>query len=110
MLFRSGSVIIPAFALGRTQEVLYHLSQLVDEGELDPKAVFLDSPMAIQATDIYRQASAEHDEDLLELVEQLEPEAAAKIIRDALDRPLTVPRTQRELAAAEAELALLNTL
>ena len=67
---RGGTVIIPAFALGRTQEVLYHLSQLVDDGELDPRAVFLDSPMAIKATDIYRQATAEHDEDLKELVEQ----------------------------------------
>ncbi len=67
---RRGMVIIPAFALGRTQEVLYHLSALVDDGLLDPKAVFLDSPMAIQATDLYRQASSEHDEDLRELVEQ----------------------------------------
>jgi len=67
---RKGTVIIPAFALGRTQEVLYHLSQLVDDGELDPNVVFLDSPMAIKATDLYDKATAEHDEDLLELVEQ----------------------------------------
>jgi metallo-beta-lactamase family protein len=67
---RGGTVIIPAFALGRTQEVLYHLSQLADEGALDPEVVFLDSPMAIKATDLYAQATAEHDEDLLELVEQ----------------------------------------
>ena len=67
---RGGMVIIPAFALGRTQEVLYHLSALVDDGLLDPTAVFLDSPMAIKATDIYKQAESEHDEDLRELVEQ----------------------------------------
>jgi metallo-beta-lactamase family protein len=67
---RDGTLIIPAFALGRTQEVLYHLSQLVDDGDLDPDAVFLDSPMAIKATEIYDQAAAEHDEDLVELVEQ----------------------------------------
>ncbi len=67
---RRGMVIIPAFALGRTQEVLYHLSALVDDGLLDPKAVFLDSPMAIKATEIYEQAKSEHDEDLRELVEQ----------------------------------------
>ncbi len=65
-----GTVIIPAFALGRTQEVLYHLSQLANAGTLDPKDVFLDSPMAIKATDLYAQATAEHDEDLVELVEQ----------------------------------------
>ena len=74
---RGGTVIIPAFALGRTQEVLYHLSQLVDDGDLDPEAVFLDSPMAIKATDIYDQAEAEHDEELVELAEQhLDPLAA----------------------------------
>jgi metallo-beta-lactamase family protein len=74
---RGGTVIIPAFALGRTQEVLYHLSQLVEDGDLDPDAVFLDSPMAIKATEIYDQAEAEHDEDLLELAEQhLDPLAA----------------------------------
>ena len=67
---RGGMVIVPAFALGRTQEVLYHLSQLVDDGDLDPNDVFLDSPMAIRATELYSQAKAEHDEDLQELVEQ----------------------------------------
>ncbi len=63
---RGGSVIIPAFALGRTQEVLYHLSHLVERDELDPDDVFLDSPMAIKATDLYQQAKQEHDEDLAE--------------------------------------------
>ena len=67
---RGGMVIIPAFALGRTQEVLYHLSALVDDKLLDPNDVFLDSPMAIKATDIYEQAVSEHDDDLRELVEQ----------------------------------------
>ena len=60
--------IIPAFALGRTQEVLYHLSVLADDGYLDPSSVFLDSPMAISATELYERASREHDEELAELV------------------------------------------
>ncbi len=67
---RGGFVIIPSFALGRTQEVLYHLSALVDDGDLDPDDVFLDSPMALAATDLYDRATAEHDEDLAELVRQ----------------------------------------
>lgn len=67
---RGGSVVIPAFALGRTQEVLYHLAGLVESGDLNPKDVFLDSPMAIKATDLYRQASQEHDEDLAEAIER----------------------------------------
>lgn len=61
---RGGVVVIPAFALGRTQEVLYHLSALADQGKLDPRRVFLDSPMGIDATDIYDKAEAEHDEEL----------------------------------------------
>lgn len=65
---RGGMVIIPAFALGRTQDVLYYLSKLVDAGRLAPSTVFLDSPMAIEATQIYDRAEAEHDEDLQALV------------------------------------------
>jgi metallo-beta-lactamase family protein len=65
---RGGSVLIPAFALGRTQDVLYHLSTLVDAGRLDGRAVFLDSPMAIRATEIYRQATPEFDEELRERI------------------------------------------
>jgi metallo-beta-lactamase family protein len=61
---RGGMVIIPAFALGRTQDVLYYLSALADSGRLDPATVFLDSPMALEATRIYERAESEHDEEL----------------------------------------------
>lgn len=65
---RGGFVLVPAFALGRTQDLLYHLSQLVDRGELSEGDVFLDSPMAIRATEIYRQSAPEFDEEMRELV------------------------------------------
>lgn len=65
---RRGKVIVPAFALGRTQEVMYYLSELVDDGRLDPGTVFLDSPMAISATELYDRAQKEHDEDFAEMV------------------------------------------
>ena len=68
---RGGTVMIPAFALGRTQEILYHLASMADAGELDPSAVFLDSPMAISATDLYRRAKREHDEEMRQLVEEV---------------------------------------
>lgn len=67
---RGGKVVIPAFALGRSQEVLYHLSELVEEGVFEPDVVFLDSPMALKATDLYERATAEHDEELAQLVEE----------------------------------------
>lgn len=60
---RGGSVLIPAFALGRTQDLLFHLSEISLSGGVDPDAVFLDSPMAIKATEIYRQATPEFDEE-----------------------------------------------
>ena len=48
-----GNVLIPSFALGRTQEVLFWIGKLYREGSLKQKHVFLDSPMAIAASDIY---------------------------------------------------------
>ncbi len=50
-----GNVIVPAFAVGRTQEVLYHLHRLTREGRLSDLKVFVDSPMATEATRITRQ-------------------------------------------------------
>ncbi|MCG7600870.1 MBL fold metallo-hydrolase [Halomonas sp. McH1-25] len=51
-----GNVLIPAFAVGRTQEILYHLSVLYHEGRLRQQLVFLDSPMAIKVTELYHRA------------------------------------------------------
>jgi len=51
-----GNVFIPAFALGRTQELLYCLGQLYHEGRLKQHRVFLDSPMASSITDIYNDS------------------------------------------------------
>ncbi|WP_163831988.1 MBL fold metallo-hydrolase RNA specificity domain-containing protein [Spartinivicinus ruber] len=48
-----GNVFIPAFAVGRTQELLFYLGRLHHEGVLDNWHVYLDSPMAIQVTRIY---------------------------------------------------------
>lgn len=53
---RGGNVIIPTFALERSQEILYLLKRAVSIGRLPPKLpVYLDSPMAISATEIYRR-------------------------------------------------------
>jgi len=70
---RRGVVIVPAFALGRSQEILYYMAELVEEGKLDPNVVFLDSPMAIKATKIYDNAVGEHDEELQELDDVIDP-------------------------------------
>jgi len=55
-LHRGGNVIIPTFALERSQEILYFLREGIDRGRLPPTLpVFLDSPMAISATEIMRR-------------------------------------------------------
>ena len=80
---RGGVVVIPAFTLGRTQEVLYYLSALVESGRLDPSVVYLDSPMAISATELYDRAEAEHDEDLKALAEGGSDPLSADLFRRA---------------------------
>ena len=50
---RGGTVIIPAFAVGRAQSLLFHLHQLKMAGELQRVPVFLDSPMALDASEIF---------------------------------------------------------
>ena len=51
---RGGKVIIPAFAVGRTQELVYYLHQMVDSGDTPRVPVFVDSPLAVNASDIFR--------------------------------------------------------
>jgi len=57
---RGGSVLIPAFAVGRAQSILYLLAKLADEQKIPPLPIYLDSPMAISVTDIYRRFTHYH--------------------------------------------------
>jgi metallo-beta-lactamase family protein len=50
---RGGKLIIPAFAVGRTQEIVYALDQLWNEGRLPPIATYVDSPLAVSATAVF---------------------------------------------------------
>lgn len=58
---RGGKVIIPSFAVGRTQEALYILRKLEKQGRLPNIPIYLNSPLAIDATDIYEQFMHEHN-------------------------------------------------
>lgn len=60
---RNAPILIPAFAVGRTQEVLYLIRELEDAGKIPSIPVVVDSPMAAQATQIYNRWSEEHDEE-----------------------------------------------
>ncbi len=50
-----GNILIPAFAVGRTQEIIFYLGELYQRGKLDQQAVYLDSPMAIDTTEVYQR-------------------------------------------------------
>jgi metallo-beta-lactamase family protein len=66
---RRGALVIPAFALGRTQELLWTLRQLEDERRIPELPVFVDSPMAIDVTEIYARHPEDHDLEMAQLVE-----------------------------------------
>jgi metallo-beta-lactamase family protein len=58
---RGGTVVIPSFAVGRTQELLYLFRELIEEDRMSSLPIHVDSPMAIDVTDIYMRHKEEHD-------------------------------------------------
>jgi len=60
---RGGSIVIPAFAIGRTQTFMYYLRQLEDQQRIPRVPVYVDSPMALSATDLYLKHKEDHDLD-----------------------------------------------
>ena len=65
-----GNVLIPSFAVGRTQDLIYYLGQFYQQGRLPQQAVFLDSPMAIRANQIYSRFHDQFDEQDRALIQQ----------------------------------------
>jgi metallo-beta-lactamase family protein len=63
---RGGKVVIPAFAIGRVEEVLYWLKRLEEAGEIPVVPVFVDSPMAVDALAYYARRVTELDDDMRE--------------------------------------------
>lgn len=57
---RHGCILIPAFSVGRTQNMLMYIKDMMTEKLIPEMEVFMDSPMAIAATDIYRNHTADH--------------------------------------------------
>ncbi len=88
---RGGNVVIPAFAVGRTQEILYELNPYAEAGELKGIKCFVDSPMAISAIDIYRHHPECYDSETCELLKHGD---------DPLEFPGTVYTRSRENSKA----------
>jgi len=65
---RKGKIIIPAFSVGRTQEIVYVLHQLSAEGKIDHVPVFVDSPLSINVTEVFRKHPECFDRDTLAVI------------------------------------------
>src|SRR5207302_4664626 len=66
---RGGKVLVPAFSLGRTQTIVYFLHQLMSDGRLPELPVFVDSPLALAATEVFRLHPECFDEETARLLE-----------------------------------------
>jgi metallo-beta-lactamase family protein len=86
---RGGALVVPAFAVGRTQELIYHLRALEEAARIPRLPTFVDSPMAIEATELY----CAHPEDL-------DPEAARPVLSGAC--PLHTARFQLTRSVEES--------
>ncbi len=65
-----GNIIIPSFALERSQEILYHLNELFLRKEIPPVPVFLDSPMAIRITEVFKRHADLFDKEMMKRLRQ----------------------------------------
>ena len=65
-----GVLLVPSFAIGRTQEVVWELDRLIDAGEIPLLPLYLDSPMASKASDIYRRHPDYYDEETARLLRE----------------------------------------
>ena len=63
-------LVIPAFSVGRTQQILYYLNRLTEEGRMPPTPVYLDSPLSLKATKIYTRHRECYDEDASDILRQ----------------------------------------
>jgi len=81
----AGALIIPSFAIGRTQELMYYFRKLQDQGRMPRIPIYIDSPMAVSVTRVYAAAREELDDEMVASVEagrsELEPDGVI-FVRD----------------------------
>ncbi|UCD09675.1 MAG: MBL fold metallo-hydrolase, partial [Dehalococcoidales bacterium] len=67
---KGGNIIVPSFALQRAQEILYYMNELVIEDRIPDIPVFLDSPMAIRVTEVFKKHRELYDQEMMQLVSE----------------------------------------
>jgi metallo-beta-lactamase family protein len=75
-IVRKGRVIIPAFAVGRTQELVYQIHRMIENGDIPEIPVFVDSPLAIRASNIFREHPEYFDEETQKFIAEDKHQAA----------------------------------
>ena len=83
---RGGALLIPAFAVGRTQEIVYLIRELEDEKRIPVLPVRVDSPMAAAATRVYNQRTEEHDEEYASILAQRRHPIRTRLMQTASTR------------------------
>ena len=66
---REGKLLIPSFAVGRTQELAYRLNQMWETGDLPPLDVYIDTPLGVRTTEVYRLHPECYDREMLRRLE-----------------------------------------
>ncbi|MBK8618268.1 MAG: MBL fold metallo-hydrolase [Anaerolineales bacterium] len=67
---RGGKVIVPAFAVGRSQELVFYLNQMMESGEVPRVPVYVDSPLAVNATEVFKRHLECFDEETAKFVRE----------------------------------------
>lgn len=66
---RGGSIVMPSFAVGRTQQLVYTLHKLSDQGDIPRLPIFVDSPLAVNATSVFRLHPEAYDDEIRAFME-----------------------------------------
>jgi metallo-beta-lactamase family protein len=92
-----GVLLVPSFAIGRTQEVVWELDRLIDEGAIPTLPLYLDSPMASKASDVYRHHTDYFDEETARLLRdgQTPLDYPAQVITNDVKESQAIARAQR---------------
>jgi metallo-beta-lactamase family protein len=92
-----GVLLVPSFAIGRTQEVVWELDRLIEQGAIPLLPLYLDSPMASKASDVYRHHADYFDEETAQLLRdgQTPLDYPAQIVTNHIRESQAIARAQR---------------
>jgi metallo-beta-lactamase family protein len=99
---RGGRVIIPSFAIGRAEELLYWIKRLEEGGRIRPIAVYLDSPMAVDALQFYVDHEQELDRDVQS------GDGSPTAFRTTRFRAVTSPQESREIVRSDHPAIIIS--